>query len=174
MVRSFLLSIVIALALPSAPALAQADEEAAVRGVVDRLFDAMRAGDSAGVRAVFHPRARLVTAGERDGEPMLQVADSIGGFVTAVGSPHPETWDERIWDVEVRVDGRLAAVWAPYAFYLGETLSHCGVDAFQLFKDSEGWQIIEIADTRRREGCEPPAVGEPAVGEPPVGEPAPE
>ncbi|MFN2421877.1 MAG: hypothetical protein ABR527_10985, partial [Gemmatimonadota bacterium] len=81
------------------------------------------------------------------------------GFINAVGTPHEETWDERICDVEVRIDGRLATVWANYAFYLRDRLSHCGVDAFQLFHDVDGWKIFEIADTRRSEGCEPPPTG---------------
>lgn len=133
---------------------AQTDEEAAARAVVDRLFDAMRAGDSAAFRATLHPQARLVSATVSEGQPVLEIEESLEGFVTAVGTPHEETWDERIWDVEVRVDGPLAVVWADYAFYIGDRLSHCGVDAFQLFKGSDGWRIFEIADTRRREGCE--------------------
>ncbi|TAK42505.1 MAG: hypothetical protein EPO28_07185 [Saprospiraceae bacterium] len=33
-------------------------------------------------------------------------------------------------------------------------MSHCGVNAIQLFKSAEGgWKIIHITDTRRREGC---------------------
>lgn len=32
--------------------------------------------------------------------------------------------------------------------------SHCGIDAFQLFKDDKGeWKITQIVDTRRKEGC---------------------
>ena len=88
---------------------------------------------------------------------MLARETSLEGFVQAVGTPHEEVWDERIWDVEVRVDGNLATVWTPYAFHLGDQLSHCGVDAFQLFKDTDGWKVFHIADTRRREGCEVPA-----------------
>ena len=150
--------LLVALFLP-VPAHAQTDDEAAVRAVVDRLFDAMRAADSAGVRAVLHPKTRLTSVAESDGQPAIEVLDSMDGFINAVGTPHEETWDERIWDVEVRIDGRLATVWANYAFYLGDRLSHCGVDAFQLFKDVDGWKIFEIADTRRREGCEPPPTG---------------
>ena len=135
---------------------AQTDEEGAVLAVVDRLFDSMRAGDSAAFRATLHPEARLVSAMVREGQPVLQIEESLEGFVTAVGTPHDEVWDERIWDVEIRIDGPLAVLWTEYAFYVGERLSHCGVDAFQLFKGSDGWRIFEIADTRRNEGCEEP------------------
>jgi hypothetical protein len=153
-----LVGLFLALILPL-PARAQTDEEAAVRATVDRLFDAMRAADSGGVRAALHPATRLVSITEREGQPVLHVEESMEGFITAVGTPHEETWDERIWDVEVRIDGRLATLWTKYAFYLGDQLSHCGVDAFQLFKGVDGWKIFEIADTRRREGCEPLPTG---------------
>ena len=136
-----------------APVSAQSEEDA-VRAVVDGLFDAMRAGDSAAVRALFHPDARLISVGMREGVPALRAEASIGGFVEAVGTPHDEVWDERLDDVEIRVDGPLASVWTDYAFFLGETFSHCGVDAFLLFRTAEGWKIVSIADTRRREGCE--------------------
>ena len=54
----------------------------------------------------------------------------------------------------VHIDGHMATAWTPYAFYLGGDLSHCGVNAFQLFNGKDGWKIIRITDTRRREGCE--------------------
>lgn len=130
-------------------------DEAEVLGIVQALFDGMRAADSAAVRATLHPEARLVGVADGEGGPALR-AESMDGFVTAVGTPHEETWDERTWNPEVRIDGRLATVWVPYAFYLGGTFSHCGVDAFQLYESGEGWKIFQIADTRRREGCEIP------------------
>jgi hypothetical protein len=137
-------------------AYAQEDEEAAVMAVVEGLFDAMRAGDSTAMRAALHPSATAATASIREGVPTLTRETSLDGFVQAVGTPHEDVWDERIWDAEVEVDGPLATAWMKYAFYAGETFSHCGVDAFQLFKGQEGWKIFHIADTRRQEGCETP------------------
>lgn len=127
-------------------------ERAAVLAPVQRLFDAMRSGDSAGVRAVFHPAAFLAAAVVRQGVPDLQV-DSLDAFVRAVGTPHDEVWDERIHGEEVRIDGPLATVWTEYSFYAGGRFSHCGVDAFQLARSAEGWRIIALTDTRRRDGC---------------------
>jgi hypothetical protein len=149
--------VVLALALVGAaaqPSHAQS-AEAEVHGVVQRLFDGMRAGDSTVVRSVFHPDARLVSVGVRNGEPMMRT-EAIDNFVRAVGSPQDRVWDERIWDVEVRSDGNLATAWMQYAFYLGDTFSHCGVNAFQFFRDTAGWRVIQITDTRRREGCQIP------------------
>ena len=144
-----------ALAAP-APVAAQGTEEAVVMAVVEAMFDAMRAGDSTAFRAVLHPTATGASAFVREGVPTLTREESLDGFVQAVGTAHEEVWDERIWDAEVRVDGNLATAWMQYAFYLGDQLSHCGVDAFQLFKGEDGWKVFHIADTRRREGCETP------------------
>ncbi|HEU4588215.1 MAG TPA: nuclear transport factor 2 family protein [Gemmatimonadales bacterium] len=136
---------------PAAAQANSADGKAAV-AVVNRLFDAMRAGDSAGVRATFHPKAQFATAAVKDGQPLVQF-ESIDPFLRAVGTPHPEVWDERLSNVVVHVDGPLAVVWADYAFYLGDKFSHCGVDAFQLARTGDTWQIVSIIDTRRKQGC---------------------
>ena len=130
------------------PLAAQTPVEVEVRGVIDHLFDGMRAGDSAVVRSTMHPEARLVTTAIRDGAPALRV-ESIDDFIRAVGTPHDAVWDERISAVEVRVDEPLATAWMDYRFYAGERFSHCGVNAFQLFRAADGWKIIQITDTRR-------------------------
>ena len=145
-----ILLLVLSLLLSTA-AMAQSPEDE-VQAVIERMFDGMRAGDSTMVRSVFHPEARLMTTFTRDGKPMVH-GGNIDGFVEAVGQPHDQVWDERISDVEIRIDDNLATAWMKYAFYLGDTFSHCGVNAFQLARTEEGWKVIQIADTRRKE-CE--------------------
>ncbi len=147
-VRVVLLLVALA---PAAPLAAQGPE-AEVRAAIDRLFDGMRAGDSAVVRSVVHPDAKLQSVAVREGQTLLR-ADSIAGFIRAVGTPHDVVWDERISDVEIRIDGALATAWMNYTFYAGDRLSHCGVNAFQLARLADGWKVISIADTRRRESC---------------------
>jgi hypothetical protein len=148
--RTIVLLLVGLLAQPVAASAQSA--EADVMAVITRLFDGMRAGDSAMVRSTFSSEARLMRAFERDGVPTLQPG-SLDRFVSAVGTPHDEIWDERIWGTEIRVDDRLATVWTNFAFHLGTDLRHCGVNAFQLFLGQEGWKIINLVDTRRTEGC---------------------
>lgn len=141
-------------ALLSGTAAAQSAEDQ-VRAVVERLFDGMREGDSTQVRLVFHPEARMLSVNMQEEPPTLQ-RGNVDAFVDAVGTPHEEVWDEKIWDVEIHIDGPLATAWMNYAFYLDDERSHCGVNAFQLFRGEEGWQIIQLTDTRRREPCEEP------------------
>ena len=147
-----MLAVLLATAAGAGSAAAQAaTPEQEVKAVVDRLFSAMRAADSAAVHALFHPQARLQTTAVRQGEPVLRT-DSIEAFLRAVGTPHTEVWDERVSNLEIRTDGELATAWMDYAFYLDNRFSHCGVNALQLFRTKDrGWQIIQIIDTRRRE-----------------------
>lgn len=134
-------------------------EEQAVLATVQRLFDAMRAKDTAAFRDIFEPNARLVGMRTRqNGEQIVQVLpwDRFGAFMA---SDTRGPWIERAWSPEVRIRGTLATVWAEYDFHFGQTPSHCGVDAVQLLKTPAGWKIVSIADTYEPTGCparEPP------------------
>jgi len=124
-------------------------EEQAVLATVQRLFDAMRAKDTAAFRDIFEPNAKLVGMRTRpNGEQVVQVLpwDRFGSFMAA-DTRGP--WIERA----CRVRGTLATVWAEYDFHFGQTPSHCGVDAVQLLKTPSGWKIVSIADTYEPTGC---------------------
>lgn len=129
-------------------------EKAAIIKVIDTMFDGMRAGDSAMVRSAFYHEATMMTTfRNKQQQPKLHKG-SLEKFLAAVGTPHDEVWDERIKSYRVQMDATLATVWTEYAFYLGEQFSHCGVNAFHLFKSETGWKIFHIADTRRKSTCE--------------------
>jgi len=128
-------------------------EGKAVLATVQRLFDAMRAKDTAAFRAIFEPNAKLVGVRTRQtGEQVVQVLpwDRFAAFMAA---DQRGPWIERAWSPEVRVRGTLATVWAEYDFHFGQTPSHCGVDAVQLLKTPSGWRIVSIADTYEPSGC---------------------
>ncbi len=149
------------LMVPPAAASAQSADSAAVLRVAESVFDAMRKRDTVMLKAAFAPDARLTTAAAaRDGTPRIS-SEKLESFVSALAQPSADVWDEKTFKPEVRVDGNLATVWMEYDFYAGTRFSHCGVDAFQLAKFAEGWKIVALADTRRREGCPrtPPAPG---------------
>ncbi len=131
------------------------DEKEEVMKVINTMFDGMRKGDSAMVSSVFLKDVKMASIFTREGKPMMQEG-SLDRFLKAVGTPHDQVWDERIWDPIIQVDGNMASVWVSYAFYLGENFSHCGVNAFQLFKGEKGWKIVNITDTRRKKGCVEP------------------
>jgi hypothetical protein len=131
---------------------AQSSDPGAVMAPIHRLFDGMRAHDSAAVRSVFAPGAQLTSSSMRNGVPTVE-SEAVEGFINAVGKPSSDVWDERITDPVVHIDDGLAMVWVKYSFYLNDKFSHCGVDAFMLARDTAGWKVVSLADTRRREGC---------------------
>lgn len=121
---------------------------------VQRLFDAMRTRDTAAMRQIFDPNARLYgLRTRRDSSMVVQVvsgSDFIGAVAASSSGP---VWNERMFNAEARVSGALATVWAEYDFHAGTEFSHCGVDAVQLARIGENWRIVSIADTFVRTGC---------------------
>lgn len=131
------------------------DAEQQVYEVIVKLFDGMRAGDSAMVHSVFSDDVRMFTSAKnKEGELILREGN-LQSFLNAVGTPHEEVWDEKIWNTRVNVEMGVAQVWTDYAFYVGDEFSHCGIDAFQLVDDG-GWKILQLIDTRKKMNCEKP------------------
>jgi ketosteroid isomerase-like protein len=134
---------------------AQSDNDwAAVKQPIEQLFNGMRAADSTAIRTAFMPNATLYTTLQgRDGNPMLQQG-SLDDFVKSIGRMPAGMLDEQLQGYDIRIDGMMATAWTPYRFYVNKELSHCGTNAFQLFKSAEGWKIAQVMDTRYKEGCE--------------------
>ena len=136
-----------------AEAQSTAVETQAIKQTITTFFAGMRHGDSTMVRHTLAPGAIFHGFGGKPGEaPTLEI-ENINGFLKAVGTPHPQIWDERVIFERVFIDANLASVWAPYEFYLGSKFSHCGYDSFQLVKLADGWKIAHVIDTRRKENC---------------------
>jgi hypothetical protein len=132
---------------------AQQSDTLAIKQTINTLFDGMRKGDSTMLRSVFSKDMILQSiANNKEGKAVLSI-DKADDFVKAIGTPHTALYDERIVFSDIKIDGNLASVWAPYQFYLGDKFNHCGVDVFQLMKTANGWKIIYIVDTRRKDNC---------------------
>jgi len=132
---------------------AQQSATDAVKQTVNTLFDAMRKGDSTLLRSVFSKDMILQSvSNDKTGKAILST-ENADEFVKAIGTPHSSVYDERITFGDVKIDGDLASVWAPYKFYFGDKFSHCGVDVFQLMKTANGWKVIYIVDTIRKDNC---------------------
>lgn len=135
------------------PQPAYATDSAAIRQVVTRLFDGMRARDTAAMRTLFHEPVAMRSVAVRQGQNVVE-ADGLDDWFKGLSSaPVGLLLDERLGPPEIRVDGNLAMVWAYYEFYAGDKFSHCGVDSFQLGRTDAGWKILLLADSRRRSGC---------------------
>jgi hypothetical protein len=149
MIRRFLLAaLLLVLALPASGA-AQ-DDASEVMKAVDRLFAAMKARDTTAMAAALDSAARFtLTRPAPDGVRVVVLSGS--DFLTAVSRPGGQAIDERIRNPVVQVDGHLATVWAEYQVLIEGKLSHCGYDAFDLVRRSDGWKVLNVSDTFRRE-----------------------
>lgn len=149
--RALLVVAVLALGTAVAPLDAQTPEEAAVRAVLDRVFSGMAEADSARVRSAFAEGARfaLLTSPEDGGTVRYSAVKSWLAAIAASAN----RWEERIHDVEIRVDDTVASAWTPYTFLLDGAVRHCGINSIELLRTADGWKITQLSDTRRTEGC---------------------
>ena len=122
--------------------------EAEVMTPIHTLFDGMREADGDKVRSVFADEALFFRA-----HAELRKGRTVEEFATAVEQNKGDIWDEKIWGVDIKIEGKLASVWTNFAFYLGDTLSHCGVNSFQLYHFDDGWKIIYLVDTYQNQDC---------------------
>lgn len=128
-------------------------EEAAVKTTINLLFDGMRNSDTTMLKKAFATNNTMQTIVKtKDGKAVVRT-ESLANFIKSVGTPHSEKYDERIVFTKILIDDNLASVWTDYQFYIGERFSHCGVNSFQLFKGDDGWKIIYLIDTRRKDNC---------------------
>lgn len=130
-----------------------AQEEIAVKQVIVSLFEGMKNKQEDLLANAFHPDAIMQTVVHADSGSKI-ATNSVADFLERVlTSPESTVLDERILDYQIKIDGHMAAAWTPYEFYVNDSFSHCGVNSFQLVKTVDGWKIIYIIDTRRKEGC---------------------
>ena len=149
--KKILLMLIIVLSVSGA--FAQQSATDGVKQAINTLFGAMRKGDSALIKTVFAKEMVLQSIStDKNGKAVISV-DSANDFAKAIGTPHSALYDERTTFGDIKIDGDLASVWAPYKFYVGDKFSHCGVDVFSLMKTDRGWKIIYIVDTRRKDNC---------------------
>ena len=116
-------------------------EERAVIAAAQALLDAMEALDAAAFRNSMVPEGSLLAVG-----PETTRRTTRDDFAARIAD-QTRPMIERMWDPDVRIDGPVATLWAPYDFYSGLEFSHCGTDAFQLAKAPDGWKVVIVTYT---------------------------
>lgn len=126
-----------------------------IKNTINKFFEGLQNGDTITINKVIHEDLTLQTTyTNKEGKNLLK-NETKKEFLTSVAAKNEEDiWLEKLISFSINVDANLATVWTPYEFYFNNSLSHCGVNSFQLFNDNGHWKIISIVDTRRREGCE--------------------
>ena len=120
---------------------------------VERFFQAFHAKDSLGMQQLMSPKARLLRSTFKNGQAIVQEND-LNRFIRAVATRKDSPkWEELLGQPIVQQHLNLATVWVPFRFYLDNTLSHCGYNAFSLSWDGHIWQILSLIDTGTKD-CE--------------------
>tara|TARA_B100000508_G_C11465742_1_gene282296 strand:+ start:1891 stop:2346 length:456 start_codon:yes stop_codon:yes gene_type:complete len=115
------------------------------------FFKCFHEKDTIGLKSVMHESASLRTIVHNQNDTILK-EDDVQQFYKSIGSmPKELKLEEKLLKIKVREEGILAQVWTPYEFYINGELSHYGVNAFTLMNTDEGWKIIYLVDTRRKE-----------------------
>jgi hypothetical protein len=134
---------------------AQTNAETEVKNTIEQLFAGMSKKDSSMISSTMHPNVRMQTVSYgADGSTKITDGSATDFKKQIATLPSNIKIEERILSYGIKVDGSLAQVWTTYQFYVNDKLSHCGVNAFQLFKTDKQWKIIQVSDTRRKTGCE--------------------
>jgi hypothetical protein len=151
--RLVLIIILCAVASPIARAQSAADRDAVLK-TVQAFFDTMTAKDVEGARKILAPQGRFHAMRMRDGD----IRSFSNEEYFAQLQSEKRTFRERMWNPEVRVHGLIATVWTPYDFWIDGKFSHCGIDAFDLIKTKDGWQISG-GNYTLEDRCEPSPLG---------------
>ena len=149
------LSLALLLLLPLA-GFAQSKDEKDVLAAVQLLFDGMAAHSAEKLMAATSASVQFVaTTGDQS---RLISRDA---FVKS-NENNKSAALERIWEPKVRVrGGTIADVWAEYDYHRDGKFDHCGIDAFQLVRESGAWKIVSVIWTSEKEGCKPSPLGPP-------------
>ena len=156
--RSFVVVLLLASVAQSARAQAiDADGKAAI-AVADSVLAALSRGDNVTLARLVLDSSVVGGAGLRDGVERLSLR-TWGLYISRTG---PATFTERGFDATARVQDRVAQVWMPYDFYVGDKWSHCGVDSFTLMKSEGRWRVAALIYTIEQ----PPACRKHPAGPP--------
>jgi len=133
---------------------AQNDEKEEVKKTVEIFFDGFHNQDSTLIKSATSSAIIMQTIGrDKEGTSVVKTSDFNNFLKSIVSIPDTTKFREKLLSYQIQIDGSMANAWTPYEFWVNDTLSHCGVNSFQLHKQDGIWKIIYIIDTRRREHC---------------------
>ena len=119
---------------------------AAVLAPINAIFAALETGDAAALLRHVYPDGRVTAA---DGKTVRQ--HSWSQFAERVTPAR--TFVERITDPAIDVDDNIAMVWAPFTVSIAGKIVSCGIDHFDLIRESGAWKVMNISFSSRTTGC---------------------
>lgn len=139
-------AILVAAVMAAAAFAQKTDDKAEALAVVNQLFTEMAAANPAGILALHTPTSDLAGVFKtRDGKTRYQAIN--GDAFSKMFTDKTKVMREEMYDPKVEVHGDWAMVWGRYVFFNGDTLSHCGINQFNLVRIDGKWKIANGAST---------------------------
>lgn len=122
------------------------DDKKAALAVVNQLFTEMAAANPAGIVALHTPTSDLAGVFRtKDGKTQYQ---SINGEkFSQMFTDKTKVMKEEMYDPKIEISGDWAMVWGRYVFFVGDKLTHCGINQFNLVRIDGAWKIANGAST---------------------------
>lgn len=125
-------------------------QNAEVQKTIETFFEGFHAKDTVKIKSTCSEKLILQSITESPKGNTFSEELPKEFYVSMATIPAEVKFEERILSYNIQVDGTMAHAWTPYEFYINGKLSHKGVNAFTLFKDTSGWKIVHLIDTRRK------------------------
>lgn len=141
------LIIIFCLVFISKNGLAQ-DSKQEILKVVNEFFDTMEKKDSLGFNNLFLENAHAYSIRKNGGSTITR-----SSILKASSSKDQLKERLREEEITIHVNGNVAAVWAPYDFWVNDVHSHCGYEVFTFLKNQENWKIASLTYSVEKGSC---------------------
>ncbi|PKB14142.1 SnoaL-like protein [Novosphingobium kunmingense] len=126
-------------------------EDAEVLAAAQAIFAPLETGDGPALLKLVYPDGRVTASGTLpsgfSGTRSRSWADYAARMKLGAG------FVERISNPVVEVDGDVAMVWAPFTITEGGKVLSCGIDHFDMVRESGVWKVMNITFSSRVTGC---------------------
>ena len=126
---------------------AQTDKETILK-VVNEFFDTMEKKDSTAFNNLFLENAHAYSVRKMGDSTITR-----SSILKAIATKDKLAEKLREEDITIHFKGKVAAVWAPYDFWINGKHSHCGYEVFTLIKNQKGWKIASLTYSVEKDTC---------------------
>ena len=151
MIRAFIFKLLFVGCLFTVSAQTDIDKEQ-ILWSIDQFVEGINNSDTIAIRKVVDPSIGLLTI-FNDGKKNIMAAETLEMLFENIVKPRTKLQKEEQAGCVVETNFILASVWCNYKYFVNNKISHCGVNAYQLYKTKRGWKIIQMTDTRQKHNC---------------------
>ena len=127
------------------------EDKEQIKNVIDQFFNAIQKKDSTLMNSTILGDAQVWSRSNNEEHPSIDFRFSKDSTPRLSSMPNMK---EIALDYGITANNNIAVAWVPYEFWIEDKFSHCGVDAFTLFKKDGEWKIITLAYTIEKVKCD--------------------